>query len=312
LEQAPDGEIMYANSARRKTMQPYLQPQDDGLAMRTSGSWVVEKLDYLKRYIDMFATSMHKKPWRERHYIDLFAGPGKCRVPETDAVYLGSPLLALTTRYSFTGYVFVDLSAERITALQQRCSVSPLHNRVRYSVGDSNAIAKDIVEHILAIDGKYIPGQWSSINLAFLDPDGLQLHWDTVAALAQVSRMDLIIHYPQMALTRNMLKEYKVSKQTKIDLFFGGREWRGIYEGYRRKEARFIHRKLMDLYREKLLKLGYQEVLRDDEVGDEPLIRNAEKNAPLYRLLFASKHPLGHNFWRKVVSRDVHGQTRLL
>jgi hypothetical protein len=48
----------------------------------------------------------------------------------------------------------------------------------------------------------------------------------------------------------------------------------------------------MDHYKANLQKLGYEEVLRDDEVGDEPLIRNAKKNAPLYRLLFASKHPL--------------------
>ena len=67
-------------------MHSYLQPQDDGLPMRLSGSWVAEKLDYLERYINIFETSMHSKPWRERHYIDLFAGSGKC-VTETGVVY---------------------------------------------------------------------------------------------------------------------------------------------------------------------------------------------------------------------------------
>jgi len=52
-------------------------------------------------------------------------------------------------------------------------------------------------------------------------------------------------------------------------------------------------------------------VRRDDEVGDEPLMRNAKKNAPLYRLLFASKHPLGSEFWHNVTRRDIHGQRRL-
>ena len=53
----------------------------------------------------------------------------------------------------------------------------------------------------------------------------------------------------------------------------------------------------MDLYKQKLRRLGYQEVFHDDEIGDEPLMRRtAEKNAPLYRLLFASKHPLGNKF----------------
>jgi three-Cys-motif partner protein len=292
-------------------MQSYLQPQDDGLPMRESGSWVIEKLDYLKRYIDIFSTSMHGKPWRAIHYVDLFSGPGKCFVPETGTVHLGSPLLALTTRFPLTGYFFVDLNSYNIDALQKRCSISPMCDRVQCFVGDSNLVVKDIIQHILAVDSVYAPGQWSSLNLAFLDPDGLQLQWKTVNALAQLSRMDLIIHYPQMALTRNMPKAIGAKKQTKIDLFFGGRKWRSIYERYQRREEHFIHRQLMDHYKEKLQELGYEEVFRDDEVGDEPLIRNAEKNAPLYRLLFASKHPLGHDFWHKVIRRDVYGQARL-
>ena len=293
-------------------MHDYLQPQDDGLPMRPYGPWVAEKLDYLERYINIFETSMHSKPWRKRHYIDLFAGPGKCFVSEIGAVYLGSPLLSLTTPHPFTDYFFVDLDPNNIATLQQRCNVSSVYDRVRCFAGDSNVVVQEIVEHILAVDRERIPGRWSSLNLAFLDPDGLELQWETVATLAQPYRMDLIIHYPQGGLSRNMGKTFKKEEQTVIDLFFGGTEWRKIYEKYRNKQARFgIHRLLMDHYKEKLQDLGYKEVFRDDEIGDEPLMRNAKKRAPLYRLLFASKHPLGHKFWQQVIRRDVYGQARL-
>jgi three-Cys-motif partner protein len=287
-------------------MQNYLQPEDDGLPLRKFGPWVAEKLDYLRRYIDIFETSMHGKPWRERHYIDLFAGTGKCSVSRPRAVYLGSPLLALTTSHPFTDYFFVDLDQANIAALRERCSVSPVQDRVQYLVGDSNILVPQIVEHILNIDRQRIPGVWSSLNLAFLDPDGLELHWNTVAALARPYRMDLIIHYPQGGLNRSMKTAYKATEQTAVDLFFGGPEWRKIYETHGNN-----HRLLMDHYKEKLRGLGYQETLRDDEVGDEPLMRNAEKRAPLYRLLFASKHPLGHEFWHAVTRTNVHGQIRL-
>jgi hypothetical protein len=40
-------------------------------------------------------------------------------------------------------------------------------------------------------------------------------------------------------------------------------------------------------------------------------MRNTEKNAPLYRLLFASKNYLGNKLWREATSRDVDGQRRL-
>jgi len=294
-------------------MPAYLQPEEDGLPMREFGPWVVEKLDYLERYINVFEISMRDKPWRKRHYIDLFAGCGKCYVPETKKVYLGSPLLSLTTSHPFTDYFFVDLAPDNITVLQQRCSASPVYNHVRCLVGDGNLLAQDIVEHILAVDSERIPGQWSSLNLAFLDPDGLELQWQTVTTLARPFRMDLIIHYPQGGLNRYMGQAFKMEGETVVDLFFGGAEWRRIYEEWRTGQKRFgLHRRLMDYYKGKLQDLGYKEIFQDDEVGNEPLVRNAKKRAPLYRLLFASKHSLGHEFWQKVVRRDVYGQRRLL
>jgi hypothetical protein len=57
----------------------YLVPEDDGLPMRESGPWAQEKLDYLKRYIDVFETSMRQK-WASRNYVDLLSGPGKIRI----------------------------------------------------------------------------------------------------------------------------------------------------------------------------------------------------------------------------------------
>jgi three-Cys-motif partner protein len=181
---------------------------------------------------------------------------------------------------------------------------------IQYFVGDGNSIAQEISNQIIDIDRQYIPGRWHSLNLAFLDPDGLELEWKTVATLAQINRMDLIIHYSQNGLTRNLEQCYKSDEETIIDRFFGDRTWRKVYQDSKKSQAG-VHRLLIDHYKAKLQALGYVEVLRDDETGDEPLIRNAKKNAPLYRLLFASKHPLGHNFWKSVTRRDVHGQQRL-
>lgn len=292
-------------------MEAYLMPQEDGLPVRESGDWVAEKLDYLERYITIFENSMHRQPWRARHYIDLFAGPGKCLVPDKQAIYLGSPLLALTTPHPFTGYFFVDLESSNIDALKQRCSASSYFDRVRFYVGDSNVLVRKIVDYIKTIDSPRIAGKWSSLNLAFLDPAGIDLHWETVATLTEPYRMDLIIHYPQGGLNRSMGQACRSKQLTKIDRFFGGTEWRDIYIQTVDRPSGCDHRQLMDLYKRKLQDLGYQEVFRDDEIGDEPLMRNAQRNAPLYRLMFASKHPLGNRFWLAVTRRDVHGQQLL-
>src|SRR3712207_4527370 len=116
----------------RVSMGNYLLPEDDGLPARNSGLWVTEKLHYLKNYIDIFETSMRNKPWRQRTYIDLFAGPGKCIIQETGEFYLGSPLLAITTEHPFTDYFFVDADPESIATLKTRCTASSIPANLRY------------------------------------------------------------------------------------------------------------------------------------------------------------------------------------
>lgn len=156
-------------------MGKYLIPEDDGLPARTSGQWVTEKLHYLKRYIYMFETSMRNKPWRRRNYIDLFAGPGKCIISQTGEFHLGSPLLALTTEHPFTDYYFVDADQKNIDILQERCDASLVPANIHYFVGDSNVDVQTIVDQIVQIDRSFIKGQWPSISLAFLDPEGLEI-----------------------------------------------------------------------------------------------------------------------------------------
>lgn len=290
----------------------YLLPVDDQLFMRDSGVWVADKLNYIQRYIDMFTTSMRNKPWRNIRYIDLFAGTGKCFVKETKEVFLGSALLALTTKHPFTDYIFVDLDQKNMRTLLERVSVVEHSAIIKDYIDDSNVIVNDIVREIKRQDKEPIPGQWASLNLAVLDPEGLELEWNTVAKLAEVKKMDLIIHYSQFGLTRNMESCYSNEEDTVIDRFFGDRQWRSIYSDGRRQGYRpgKMHRKLIDHYKSKLGNLGYVDV-RNYSFNDEPLMRTGKTNAPLYRLLFASKHKLGKKFWREVTRKTVYGQKTL-
>jgi three-Cys-motif partner protein len=280
----------------------YLEAQDDGLPVCKYGRQTAEKLDYLRRYLDIFTRSMHDS-WPVMHYIDLFAGSGKCRISTAGTIVLGSPLLALTAAQPFSGYFFVDLDRQNVAALEKRCKASDLRDRVQCHVGDANRTVHKVVAEIA---GKHR----SSLNLAFLDPEGLELHWTTVEALAKVGRMDLIIHYSQMGLNREMPNALTRDEPTAVDRFFGDEEWRHIYVQHRHKRS--LQRELLDYYKGKLSKLGYVEVKGQEELGYEPLMRSAAKRAPLYRLLFASKHPLGAKFWGEVTRRDMYGQRRLL
>jgi len=227
-------------------MNNYLLPENDGLPSRSSGPWVKEKLFYIKQYIDTFEIAMRQKSWRKRIYIDLFAGPGKCQIKGTQEYLLGSPLLALTTRHPFTDYFFVDSDNEKIDVLCQRVgSVSG----VKSLVGDANLKVYEIVDTISGIDAEFIKGAWSSLNLAFLDPQGLELEWNTVATLAKLKKMDLIIHYSQHGIKRLAKNCYDASNETVVDKFFGGSQWRDIYARNREKG---IHLPLMSPLQKRL------------------------------------------------------------
>jgi len=289
---------------------PFLQASNDSLTLRETGAWAAEKLDYLGRYLDIFMNSMCSKPWRGIQYIDLFSGPGKCQIRNTGQILIGSPLIALQLKYPFSQYYYADMDEQAIETLKTRCNNSPYRDRIQYFTGDSNLIVQEIVCEITKLDSQIIENKWrSSLNLAFLDPEGLELEWRTVKALGNVRRMDMIIYYPQMGLTRQIPNEIDLAPPTRIDRFFGCTTWRDIYRQARKTE---LHRELLDLYKSNLKKLGYMDY-KDFELFDsEPVMRSKEKNAPLYRLLFASKHPLGNKFWKKVTRRNIYGQTKLL
>ena len=289
-------------------MDKCLLPKDDGLPARTFGKWTTVKLDYLQRYIDLFETSMRGKAWCARCYIDLFSGTGKYQVENQGDFQLGSALLAVTTKHPFTNYFFMDKSQKNIDILSKRCEAATNINK-RFYVGDANIRVDEVVKEIKTINRNRSKDQWTSLNLAFLDPDGLELEWKTVETLASVTKMDLIIFYSQVGLTRNFDNCINSETDTVIDKFFGDREWRKIYRASVLGETLGIHRKLIDYYKHKLTTLKYVDV-KDIEDGNEPLMKNS-KEAPLYRLIFASKHKRGHDFWNKVIKKDKFGQSKM-
>jgi three-Cys-motif partner protein len=295
-------------------MNDYLLPIADGLPVRESGEWVKEKLFFVKRYIDIFEVAMRGKNWRRRIFIDLFSGAGKCVIRNTNEHLVGSPIIALQTKYPFTDYYFGDLDSGNIDALRQRttnCSV-PKGN-VHFMVGNANSKVIDVCNDIQRFDKQYLQGIFPCINLAFLDPEGLELEWETIAKLASMKRMDLIIHYSQNGLTRNLNKCYSTEKDTVVDRYFGDRNWRVVYQSaLSKRESIGIHRSLIDYYKSKLSDLGYVVINDSYEIAREPLIRNTQKKAPLYRLIFASKHSLGNKIWNEVTNIDIHGQGTLL
>ena len=269
----------------------------DGYAIRCVGRWAKDKYFYVRRYLDIFSTAMKSK-W-ELYYIDLFAGCGKCRVRDSGEEIDGSALMSFNIRFPFKKYLFVDSNREALDALKERIEGSELFDRVSLIHGDCNEKIEEIIREI---------PQKGCLCLAFVDPTGLQIKFETIKKLTEGRRVDLIITFPEgMAIKRNLEKFLK-QEHSPLDDSMGDTSWR---EEYRRELAYLPSigrkRRFVELYREKLKSIGYVEIKSADEV----LIRSSAKKLPLYYLLLASKHPLGHQFWSKIGEIEPSGQQKL-
>lgn len=272
----------------------FLLEEDDGLPLWPSNQYVHYKLKALATYIQITNTSMKDKPWRARYYIDLQAGPGKNQIKHTGSIVLGSPLIALNSKPSFTDYRFNEIDPVRRNALEQRVKASPLHKRARIFQEDVNQVVEEICAEIDARDRVYQRGRWPCLNIAFLDPEGLEIEWGTIERLANVNRMDLIINFSTMGLMRiSGTHEFDAG-----DRFFGTVEWRKVYETWDKPSVK--RRKLIDFYLSRLRQFGYY-VNRNPQLPDIDLPVRNSRNSVVYNLIFASKSELGEKFWRQAI-----------
>ncbi len=282
------------------TPSKYLEPVIDGLKMRDSQDYAKDKLRILRAYVYRFTTSMRNKLWRSLHYIDLQAGPGKNQFRPSESVDLGSPLIALTTKYPFSRHYFVEKGDDEFNALYTRITASQLTRNTTLLHGDCNQLVDQIVQEISAVDSAYIQGKWPSLNLAFLDPEGLELEWATVEKLAKINRMDLIINFSTSGFTRNAEQMLNSEHTTKLDSFFGTLEWKDQYRQVVGQDATKIRRVMLNFYQDRLKQLGYVYNYERDILPDEKAFRN-QKGAQVYTLMFASKHELGIQFWNDAI-----------
>src|SRR5690606_21668071 len=107
--------------------------QDDGLPVRDAGSWTEDKLYFWNRYLEITTTSMvGKRAWSTGlSYVDLFAGPGICRLRDSGKRFPGSPLLAANTPKPFSQILLVEANPELANACRQRINRTKAADRTQ-------------------------------------------------------------------------------------------------------------------------------------------------------------------------------------
>ncbi|HET9413017.1 MAG TPA: three-Cys-motif partner protein TcmP [Pseudolabrys sp.] len=267
----------------------------DGLPARESGEWAKDKLFYVARYMDIFASSMKNK-WSHRAYIDLMSGPGLCVVPGNRQEFDGSPLLALKSPTPFTDVILVEADTVLVDALVKRTSAPGLRPRPSIIPGDCND--QTVIDEIR---GRVDQG---TVSLVFVDLLGMDVAMATLAKLTSKLPMDLIITFPELDVVPNREAALADNPQHagRFDRFFG-QEWRAAAR--KQKVGRRESDSLISFYAGQLESLDYHTSVL-------PLTMKNRKRGTLYRPIFASRHTRGVQFWKEISEkRDASGQQRL-
>jgi three-Cys-motif partner protein len=282
---------------------PVKQKATDGLLARAGRIWTREKLTYLQRYASAFMTAMGPKRsagiWDRLVYVDLLAGLGRDIDKYTKEEFPGSPLIALAVKPQFDHLFLADNDPENIEALKLRI---PRKDRARVTVmsGDCNEVVERV---ILRISGR-------ALGLAFIDPEGFEVKFDTLAKLAK-RRIDLLYLFPTIGLRRNLRNFMAQPESPMMDDFWGGRDWRELPAA---KQAagnvagttpEKIVGSLVPAFKRKLLGAGFK--FQDEAV---PLFTNT-KNGQLYHLLYFSHDSTGLKIWQGIKRIAPGGQRTL-
>ena len=261
-----------------KSMEKELRKCKDGGLAIPLAKHAREKLFYLDKYLNTFNTGM-KNLWKDRVYIDLLAGPGKCFIEGKEAE--GSPLIALNCKTPFTEYFFNDINSLCINSLKGRIGND---TRVNYLNMDCNKAVDIIIQKL----PKYFLG------FCFVDPYNCEIEFPSIKKLTEGRRIDLLITFHLGNMRRGQIAE-KLCKffppKTDLDQL--------------RNEAclgwRINGDLIMKTYIKGLNDIGYNHT----EVSHG--IRNST-GVVLYHLIFASKHKLGQKFFKISTQKSPYGQ----
>jgi three-Cys-motif partner protein len=190
------------------------------------GFWTRGKLDLLRRYLDAFTTA--SKTVNERVYLDLFGGQPTNRERITEADLDGSARIALSTANPpFTRLRCFELEPY---ASRLRDALQGDHGGRDFEVvaGDCNVTIHQVLREIGTVN-------WAP-TFAFVDPNGPDIQWSTLEALARFKKATttkteiwLLLAAGMFIRTLPIDGSVREEDATKLTRMYGTEQWTSIY-----------------------------------------------------------------------------------
>jgi three-Cys-motif partner protein len=240
-------------------------------------------------------------------YIDAFAGTGYRTLEqhqkplakifpeifEQDSQQFldGSARIALQVRPRFTKYIFIERDIDRIVELQKlKSDFKELRDDIVVIQANANSYLQDLC----------LNRRWSKNRaVLFLDPFGMQVTWDTIAAIAATKAIDLWLLFPIGAVNRLLPRNAQISAAWRktLDRMFGSSDWYEVFYRTRKFTNVFGGQQMTTIKLADFNLIGEYFVKRLSAVfagvAQNPLPLLNSRNSPLYLLCFAAGNPRG-------------------
>lgn len=266
---------------------------------RFGGDWTTEKLDLVAKYLTAYTRALKDQPFT-KGYIDAFAGTGYRDV--------ANPMAFETERQTA---LFPDLSAEAPQALldgsaRRALSVAPPFDRYIFierspsRCRDLEALRREFPDRAIDIvndDANAEIQRLCSMNWAkhravlFLDPYGMQVEWNTIAAVADTKAIDVWILFPLIGVNRVLTRsgEIPAAWRHRLDVLLGTTDWyEQVYSIEHTQELFGDVERPMKVPTQAIGQLFNRRLERlFAGVAERPRVLRNSVNAPLYLLCFA-------------------------
>ena len=265
---------------------------DDGLPLLCVGPWAEEKHARIEKYVDI-SRAVRRKFINGKGgaaFVDLFSGPGRARIRETERIVDGSPVVAarkaIETKTPFSEVHVSDANPDFVAAVSKR--LEQLGVAAKSHCGAAETIAPGIAGRL----------SQHGLHFAFLDPYDLKsLPFSIVQRMAAIERMDMLIHVSVQDLQRN-LRRYIGSDRSPLDSF--APDWRQKVQVMNSDAT--VRAQIFAHWLELVRKERMQPSQGVEEV-------TGPRKQHLYWLVFVARHKLAIRFWEEI--RNVTNQKSL-
>jgi three-Cys-motif partner protein len=162
------------------------------------GPWTEVKHEIVRKYGAAYSRILaaQQRPSLAHVYVDAFAGAGRYISRKSGLLVPGTPEIALTLQPPFREYHLIDIDDVKVAQLER---IAENRHDVTIHRGDCNTI---LVNDVLPA----IRYEHYRRGLCILDPYGLHLAWETVAAVAAARSTEIFLNFPMMDINRNALR----------------------------------------------------------------------------------------------------------